>query len=170
MSKYTSRFAGEGYRLADFATFSESTSFSERFVQKLRLKRVWYFPLIDFLGLSKLMGAYLIAYDKKLKVRDFLAPVDSVNRSDILILKGPMTKAMYDEILPLFKAMPEKKWVIYLGPKKLIPWAESGEFDISNSEISIDVYIPGGRLSSLAILEGIELLHERVNSGVCANA
>ncbi|EQC44508.1 hypothetical protein M899_2341 [Bacteriovorax sp. BSW11_IV] len=171
MSKYTSRYATGEFALSQFATFAQSEQFVERFVHKLSLKRLWFYPLVDFIGLSKLMGAYLMAHEHKYSIKDFISPSLDIKEADILILKGPMTQKMYEEILPRFHSMPQKKWVIYIGPKKTITWSDSLEFDFENqSEIAVDIYIPGGRISSRALLEGIELLHERVAQGVCANA
>ncbi|MDD0853521.1 hypothetical protein HBN50_10445 [Halobacteriovorax sp. GB3] len=165
-----SRFSKDQYSLEKLAVTHEPKTFKEKVIRWMSLKRLSFFQVLDPLGISKINGSWLLGEIKKSKVRTFLALSDSAFEADVLIVRGPITEALFAEIYDIYQKMPSRKWVVFVGAKNTRSHFSSERPCYWSDElIPIDVYIPGGRPSSKAILEGMELLYQRVEKGVCAH-
>lgn len=91
-------------------------------------------------------------------------------QSDLLFIGGTINNKLLPTLLDIYERMPARKWVVAIGACPL----SGGPFDSYNivtdisKQIPIDIFIPGCPPRPEDIQLGIELLKERVLSGVLA--
>ncbi len=91
-------------------------------------------------------------------------------QADLMIVAGTITKKQAPTIKELYNKMPSPKWVLAMGACA----CSGGFYDAYNvisglaKLIPVDVYVPGCPPTPEALIEGVQLVKDRIDKGVCA--
>ncbi len=84
--------------------------------------------------------------------------------ADVLLVTGPVTKAMHGPLLAAYEAMPEPRWVMAIGTCAVSGGvAAGGEFCANGLEgiLPVDLYLPGCPPNPAAMIEAFLMLQGR---------
>ena len=98
---------------------------------------------------------------------DILIPEEA----DVLIVSAALTPKMAQRVLDIYHRMQGPKWVMAIGSCSISGGPFQGRYQISGGLgdiIPVDIMIPGCPPAPLAIKQGLELLKDRVDKGVCS--
>lgn len=85
--------------------------------------------------------------------------------ADLLLVTGPVTKAMHDPLLKAYEAMPDPKWVMAMGSCAISGALTGGGHTAGNGleeVLPVDLYLPGSPPNPAAIIEALLMLLDRV--------
>ena len=89
----------------------------------------------------------------------------SPRQCDVLLVNGPISKKFADPIVRLWEQMPEPKWCIAMGECAISggPYFQSyNVLEGVDTVIPVDVYIPGCPPRPEALIDGFDLLRQRI--------
>ncbi len=78
--------------------------------------------------------------------------------ADVLVCSGPVTRQIKDRLRRIYEQMPEPKFVVAVGTCACSGGVFQGCYNVKggiDSEIPVDVYIPGCPASPEAIIDGV---------------
>jgi Ni,Fe-hydrogenase III small subunit/Pyruvate/2-oxoacid:ferredoxin oxidoreductase delta subunit len=84
--------------------------------------------------------------------------------ADVLLVTGPVTRAMRESLLATYEAMPGPKWVVATGTCAVSGGLMTGGYAGGNGVpewLPVDLYIPGCPPNPAAIIEALLLLLDR---------
>ena len=84
---------------------------------------------------------------------------------DVLLVNGPISKKFADPIVRLWEQMPEPKWCIAMGECAISGGPYFQSYNILegvDTVIPVDVYIPGCPPRPEALIDGFDLLRQRI--------
>lgn len=85
--------------------------------------------------------------------------------ADLLLVTGPVTKAMRDPLLRAYEAMPEPRWVMAMGSCAITGALTGGGYAAGNGLeeiLPVDLYLPGSPPNPAAIMEALLMFLGRV--------
>jgi formate hydrogenlyase subunit 7 len=92
--------------------------------------------------------------------------------ADLLLVTGPVTKAMRDPLLRAYEAMPEPRWVMAMGSCAITGALVGGGYAAGNGLeeiLPVDLYLPGSPPNPAAIIEALLMflgrMPQRVREG-----
>lgn len=84
--------------------------------------------------------------------------------ADLLLVTGPVTKAMFEPLQATYSAMPEPRWVMAVGTCAVSGGIPGGRCACGNGlegVLPVDVYLPGCPPNPAAIIEALLMFLER---------
>ena len=155
--------------LERLAVTTKSHSFLEAVQTWTQSRSIWPFTFgsaccaLEYVGFnSKKDGPSVVEFSM-----ETIAP----EMSDLLLVAGTITKKQYPILKDIYRQMPMPKWVMAIGACA----ASGGAYNSYNvvqgidSEIPVDVYVPGCPPSQDALLEGVQQIRDRIQLGICAS-
>ena len=96
-----------------------------------------------------------------------------VEKSDLMIVMGSVTEKLLPYFLEAYEKMESPKWVMAVGACAASGGPYGGACNYSvvpgiHHHIPVDVYVPGCPPPPCALWEGVKMIQERVEKGVCA--
>lgn len=85
--------------------------------------------------------------------------------ADLLLVTGPVTKAMHEPLLKTYEAMPDPKWVMALGSCAISGALSGGGYAAGNGlegVLPVDLYLPGSPPNPAAIIEALLMFLDRM--------
>ena len=89
--------------------------------------------------------------------------VESPRHADVLLVTGPVTRAMHGALVRTWQAMPEPKWVVAVGDCGIDGGVFKGSYAISGGvevALPVDLTIRGCPPTPLQMLDGLRTLVE----------
>ncbi|MFL2976202.1 MAG: NADH-quinone oxidoreductase subunit B [Candidatus Thalassarchaeaceae archaeon] len=89
----------------------------------------------------------------------------SPRQCDVLLVNGPISKKFADPIVRLWEQMPEPKWCIAMGECAISGGPYFQSYNILegvDTVIPVDVYIPGCPPRPEALIDGFDLLRQKI--------
>ena len=84
--------------------------------------------------------------------------------ADLLLVTGPVTKAMHEPLRAAYDAMPEPRWVMAVGTCAVSGGIAGGNYACGtglDGVLAVDVYLPGCPPNPAAIMEALLMFLER---------
>jgi Ni,Fe-hydrogenase III small subunit/ferredoxin len=84
--------------------------------------------------------------------------------ADLLLVTGPVTKAMYEPLKAAYEAMPEPRWVMAVGTCAVSGGIAGGNYACGTGLegiLPVDVYLPGCPPNPAAIMEALLMFLDR---------